>query len=60
MLTKAIGALAVFAILAGLLLLMADSDSMQAFLISKVIGGVVCLVGLVALAHIDNIGGENG
>jgi len=43
--------LAAFLVLAGFCVLCADSDSMAAFLYSKVVGGLFCLVGLVTIAH---------
>jgi hypothetical protein len=47
----AVQQLAAFLVLAGFCILCADADDMEAFLISKVVGGVFCLAGLVIIAH---------
>jgi hypothetical protein len=48
-----------FMVLAGFCLLCADADTMEAFLVSKVIGGMLCLGGLVVIAHLTDKGGSN-
>jgi hypothetical protein len=50
--------LAACMIFAGFCLLCADADTMEDFLMSKVIGGMLCLVGMVVIAHLDK-GGSN-
>lgn len=49
--------LAACMVFAGFCLLCADADTMEAFLVSKVIGGMLCLGGLVVIAHLGRKGG---
>lgn len=45
--------LAAFIVFAGFAILCADAETMEAFLISKVVGGVFCVAGLTVIAHLD-------